>query len=70
MDFEQVMESVGRLKKENEILTMQSKLLLAELKWLCDRYAGIRHINPIAKYYLLKRIIRKVIYGDTLREIL
>ncbi|KAM3186813.1 hypothetical protein ACTXT7_003583 [Hymenolepis weldensis] len=69
MDLEQVMESMNKLKEEILILTMQSKLLLAELKWLCDRYAGIRHINPVAKYFFLKRIIRKVIYGDTLREI-
>ncbi|KAM7533928.1 hypothetical protein Aperf_G00000117335 [Anoplocephala perfoliata] len=69
MDFDQVLENLERLKQENEILTVQSKLLLAELKWLCDRYAEIRHSNPITKYYFLKRIIRRVIYGDTLREI-
>ncbi|VUZ54332.1 unnamed protein product, partial [Hymenolepis diminuta] len=36
MDLEQVVESMNKLKEEIVILTMQSKLLLAELKWLCD----------------------------------
>nr|CUU98131.1 hypothetical transcript [Hymenolepis microstoma] len=69
MDLDQVVECIARMKDENEMLTMESKLLLAELKWLCDRYAEIRHINPLVRYYFLKRIIRKVIYGDTQREI-
>ncbi|VDO01716.1 unnamed protein product [Rodentolepis nana] len=69
MDLEQVANAIKKMKDENEMLTMESKLLLAELKWLCDRYAEIRHINLVAKYYFLKRIIRKVIYGDTQREI-
>ncbi|KAL5961250.1 hypothetical protein TSMEX_011033 [Taenia solium] len=69
VDLQQLMSDLGRLKEENEVLTVQSKLLLAELKWLCDRYTDIRGINPISKYFFLKRIIRKVIYGDTLREV-
>nr|CDS21206.1 hypothetical protein EgrG_000157900 [Echinococcus granulosus] len=69
VDLQRLMSYLGQLKEENEVLTMQSKLLLAELKWLCDRYANIRGVNPISKYFLLKRIIRKVIYGDTLREV-
>ncbi|KAL5106854.1 hypothetical protein TcWFU_005415 [Taenia crassiceps] len=69
VDLHQLMSDLGRLKEENEVLTVRSKLLLAELKWLCDRYTDIRGVNPISKYFFLKRIIRKVIYGDTLREV-
>ncbi|VDM30908.1 unnamed protein product [Hydatigera taeniaeformis] len=69
VDLQQLMSDLGRLKEENEVLTVQSKLLLAELKWLCDRYTDMQGANPISKYFFLKRIIRKVIYGDTLREV-
>ena len=69
MDMDQAMEHLTRLKEENEILEVQAKLLLAELKWLCDLYGDIKRMNPILKYFFLKRLIRKVIYGDTLREV-
>uniref|UniRef100_A0A5K3F3B1 Translin-associated protein X n=1 Tax=Mesocestoides corti TaxID=53468 RepID=A0A5K3F3B1_MESCO len=67
LELHEVINNISYLKEDIEILKMKNKLLLAELTGLCDRLAGIRQVNPLYRYFFLKRLIRTVIYGDAIQ---
>lgn len=70
MDTEEVAEAITKLLDENQILKIQTKLLLSDLQWLCDQYLKVMQTQKLLRYVLLKGMIKAMIYGDSAQEIL